>query len=251
MSERTLDDVFRDRVAVVTGASGGIGRELARRLAASGADLLLTYAAHADDAEQLASRVRGLGRRAEVVRADFADPSAPARTIAAARDRLGPVDILVAAAGAGTQASWEDVDEALWDHTLAVNTRAPFFLAKHALPEMIDRGFGRILLFSSIAAFNGGVLGPHYAASKAALHGLTHFLAARTASSGVTVNAIAPALITGTRMLPARPGDPLPLPIPVGRLGTVEEVADLSLAMLRNGYLTNKVIGVDGGLYPT
>ncbi|NMI00927.1 SDR family NAD(P)-dependent oxidoreductase [Pseudonocardia acidicola] len=246
-----VDDVLQGRRALVTGASGGIGQELGRRLAESGVDLFLTYSGHATEAEQLAGKARELGRRAEVMQADFADPASPARVIEAATERLGGLDVVVAAAGTGTKTPWEDVDEQLWDHTMAVNTRAPFFLAKLALPGMIERRFGRILLFSSIAAFNGGVIGPHYASSKAALHGLTHFLASRVADTGVTVNAIAPALIRGTRMLPAGPDDPLPLPIPVGRLGTVEEVADMSLAMLRNGYLTNKVITLDGGLYPS
>ena len=115
---------------------------------------------------------------------------------------------------------------------------------------MLERGFGRILYVSSVAALNGGVVGPHYAASKAGLHGLMHHIAARTAGRGVTVNTIAPALMAGTRMLPTDPGDPgkLPLPIPVGRLGTTAEVADLALAMLRNGYLTNKTYTLDGGL---
>ncbi len=244
------DDVLRGRVALVTGASGGIGGELGLRLAEAGVDLLLTYAGHADDAEQLADRARALGRRAEVVHADLGEAEAPERLVALAHEQLGGLDVLVAAAGVATQAVWDDVDVRLWDDTLAVNTRAPFFLARNALPAMIERKFGRILFFSSIAAFNGGVIGPHYAASKAALHGLTHFLASRTAASGVTVNAIAPALIQGTRMLPVRADDAPPLPIPVGRLGTVEEVADLALAMLRNGYLTNKVIALDGGLYP-
>ena len=88
---------------------------------------------------------------------------------------------------------------------LAINLRAPFLLAQQTLPGMRARGFGRILFVSSIAAFTGGIVGPHYAASKAGLHGLTHFLAARVAGAGVTVNAIAPALITDTRMLPGEP----------------------------------------------
>jgi 3-oxoacyl-[acyl-carrier protein] reductase len=106
-----------------------------------------------------------------------------------------------------------------------------------------------VLFISSIAALTGGVIGPHYASSKAALHGLTHFLAARTAADGVTVNALAPALITNTRMLPGEP-DELKGRVPVGRLGTPEEVADLALATLRNPYITNQVISIDGGMYP-
>ncbi|WP_433279092.1 SDR family NAD(P)-dependent oxidoreductase [Pseudonocardia xinjiangensis] len=251
MADSGIDTVLRDRVALVTGASGGIGQALARRLAESGTDLLLTYSGHAAEAEQAADHARTLGRRAAVMQADFADPATPARVVDAATERLGGLDVLVAAAGAGTQTSWEDVDGPLWDETMTVNVRAPFFLAQRALPRMIERGFGRILLFSSVAALTGGVIGPHYAASKAALHGLTHHLAARVAGSGVTVNAIAPALIAGTRMLPFGPDDPVPPNIRVGRLGTTEEVADLSLAMLRNGYLTGKVIALDGGSYPT
>jgi 3-oxoacyl-[acyl-carrier protein] reductase len=240
------------RVALVTGASGGIGSALARRLAASGVDLALTYSGHPEDAVKVADEVCSAGRRAVVMYADFADPEAPLRVVREAEEQLrAGLDILVAAAGEARPKSWKEVDLDLWERTQAVNLRAPFFLAQHVLPGMVGRGFGRILFFSSVAAFNGGVVGPHYASSKAALHGLVHHLAPRVADEGVTVNAIAPALIAGTRMLPANPHDPaLPLPIPVGRLGTTEEVADLAVAMLRNGYLTNKVIPLDGGLVP-
>src|SRR5213079_522774 len=120
-------------------------------------------------------------------------------------------------------------DAAAFDETLAVNLRAPFLLARRVLPGMRERRFGRILFISSVAAFTGGIVGPHYAASKAGLHGLTHFLAARLAPCGVTVNALAPALIAETGMLPGDPGD-LHRLVPVGRLGRPEEVADLALA---------------------
>ncbi|WP_367837954.1 SDR family oxidoreductase [Streptomyces rochei] len=97
-----------------------------------------------------------------------------------------------------------------------------------------------------------GIIGPHYAASKAALHGLTHSLAPGVAAAGVTVNAPAPALVGGTRILPAdaAEGGKLPAPIPVGRLGPPDEVATMAASMVTNGYLTNKVITLDGGLYP-
>jgi 3-oxoacyl-[acyl-carrier protein] reductase len=132
---------------------------------------------------------------------------------------------------------------------IAVNLRAPFLLAQRAVPGMRERGFGRILFVSSVAAFTGGMVGPHYAASKAGLHGLTHYLAVRLAKDGITVNALAPALVTGTAMLP---GDPEELRdrVPVRRLGRPAEVADLAMAILANGYLTNQVIGLDGGMYP-
>jgi 3-oxoacyl-[acyl-carrier protein] reductase len=114
---------------------------------------------------------------------------------------------------------------------------------------MRDRGFGRVLVMSSVAGLTGGIIGPHYASSKAGLHGLTYYLASRVARDGVTVNALAPALIEDTGMLPGDPGD-LATRIPVGRVGRPEEVADLALAVLRNGYMTSQVVGLDGGLYP-
>jgi 3-oxoacyl-[acyl-carrier protein] reductase len=159
------------------------------------------------------------------------------------------VDVLAANAGVAKPASYEDVDATAFDETLAVNLRAPFLLARRVLGGMRGRGFGRILFTSSIAALTGGIVGPDYAASKAGLHGLTHFLASRVAADGVTVNAIAPALIERTAMLPGDPGE-LAARIPVRRLGTPAEVADLALAVLRNGYVTNQVVGIDGGLYP-
>ncbi len=154
-----------------------------------------------------------------------------------------------ASGGIGRPQTLEEVSIEDFDEMVAVNLRAPFLLAQRILPGMRARGFGRVLFVSSVAGFTGGVVGPHYAASKAGLHGLTHFLAARVAGEGVTVNAIAPALITDTGMLPGEPEE-LRARVPVGRLGRPDEVADLALAMLRNPYMTNQVVSVDGGIHP-
>jgi 3-oxoacyl-[acyl-carrier protein] reductase len=238
------------RVALVTGASGGIGADLSLRLAAAGAVVALHYASDADAAAETAARIAADGGRAGTFGADLGEPSAPERLVDEVEAELGPVDVLAANAGLGQRAAWEEVDAEAFDRTIAVNLRAPFLLARRVLPGMRQRSFGRILFTSSVAALTGGIVGPHYAASKAGLHGLTHHLASRVAADGVTVNAIAPALIEDTGMLPGDPGD-LARSIPVGRLGQPAEVADLALAMLLNGYLTSKVIAVDGGLYPT
>jgi 3-oxoacyl-[acyl-carrier protein] reductase len=245
MTEATLSG----RVALVTGASGGLGAELSVRLAREGTAVGVHYAGNRSAAEQVAAAVVDAGGRAVVVAADLGDAEAPERLVAEVEAALGPIDVLVANAGLSRPGSYEDVDAAAFDATLAVNLRAPYLLARRVLGGMRERRFGRILFTSSVAAFTGGIVGPHYAASKAGLHGLTHFLASRVARDGVTVNAIAPALIERTTMLPGDPGD-LAARVPVGRLGTPEEVGDLAIAMLRNGYLTNQVVGIDGGIHP-
>jgi 3-oxoacyl-[acyl-carrier protein] reductase len=220
-----------------------------RRLAAEGTAVAVAYSAHGAAAEKTAAQAAEDGVQAVAVGADLRRPQAPAELVNAVERALGPVDVLVANAGTGRTRSWEAVSSADFDEATAVNLRAPFLLAQRTLPGMQERRFGRILFISSVAAFTGGLIGPHYAASKAGLHGLTHFLAARTTPFGVTVNALAPALIAETGLLP---GDPQELrqQVPVGRLGHPDEVADLALAILRNPYLTNQVVSLDGGMYP-
>jgi 3-oxoacyl-[acyl-carrier protein] reductase len=240
---------FAGRVALVTGASGGIGAELSARLADAGAAVAVHYASRREAAERVSSRIGDGGGRAAVFAADLSDVGAPERLADAVERELGPVDVLCANAGLSRPGSYEEVDAAAFDETIAVNLRAPYLLARRLLSGMRERGFGRILFTSSIAALTGGIIGPHYASSKAGLHGLTHFLASRAAGDGVTVNAIAPALIEETGMLPGDPGE-LAQRVPVGRLGTPAEVADLALAMLQNAYMTNQVVALDGGIYP-
>jgi 3-oxoacyl-[acyl-carrier protein] reductase len=233
------------RTALVTGASGGIGAELSRRLSQAGA----AVAVHYHGSEAAARAVADACERAIVVQADLGDAAACEALVDRVEAELGPVDVLAANAGHGHSAPWQEVDAEAFDRMYAVNLRAPFLLARRVLPGMLERGRGRVLFTSSVAGLTGGIVGAHYAATKSGLHGLTHHLAARVAASGVTVNAIAPALIADTRMLPGEPEE-LAARIPVGRLGTTAEVADLALAILRNGYLTSKVIAIDGGMYP-
>jgi 3-oxoacyl-[acyl-carrier protein] reductase len=237
------------QVALVTRGSGGIGRAVAHRLAAAGAPVAVGYGQAREAAERTAADIAEAGGTAIAVGADLSRPDAPGELVTVVENALGPVAVLVSNAGLGRTQSLEEVTAADFDQTLAVNLRAPFLLAQRTLPGMAARGFGRVLFMSSVAAFTGGIVGPHYAASKAGLGGLTHFLASRFAGAGVTVNALAPALITETGMLPGQP-DQLRGTVPVGRLGHPDEVADLALAILRNGYLTNQVISLDGGLYP-
>jgi len=226
------------RVALVTGATGGIGAALVDRLLEAGATVVGTTrdAAKAEHDD-----------RYSLIEADATDRGSAARVVEEVERRHGALDVLVPNAGSGTARTLPETTDEDWDEAIAVNLTAPFLLARAAVPRMAERGFGRVLLVSSLAAFTGGAIGPHYAASKAGLQGLVGFLASRYAASGVTVNAIAPALITGTTMgdaLPAEAADR----IPVGRMGTTAEVAELAIAMLGNGYLTGKTMLLDGGL---
>ncbi|MBO0822954.1 MAG: SDR family NAD(P)-dependent oxidoreductase [Actinobacteria bacterium] len=237
------------RVALVTGGSGGIGRAIALALSSAGASVAIGYGANDAAAHELAGQITAAGGRAAALSADLASATEIARLTEEAEESFGQVDVLVSNAGSGKRQPLEAISVQDFDASISVNLRAPFLLAQRLVPAMARRGFGRVLFLSSVAAFTGGVIGPHYAASKAGLHGLTHSLAATFADDGVTVNAIAPALVTETGMLPGEP-DELRQRVPVGRLGRPAEIADLALAVLRNPYLTNQVISIDGGIYP-
>ncbi|MGB6163723.1 MAG: SDR family NAD(P)-dependent oxidoreductase [Pseudonocardiaceae bacterium] len=180
------------RIALVTGASGGIGGAICRRLVGEVAGIADAYGSNPEPAEALAAEIVSGGGTARALGSDMAEASAPERLIDDVEAALGPVDFLVANHGLARQARYEDVDAVAFDHTLAVTLRAPFLLARCALPGMRERGFGRVLFISSVAAFRGGVIGPDYACSKAGLHGLAHFLASQVAADGVTVNVLAP-----------------------------------------------------------
>jgi 3-oxoacyl-[acyl-carrier protein] reductase len=242
---------FEGRVALVTGASGAIGTAMAWRVAQGGAAIGVAYGSDSEAAARLVRRIRSAGGRAAPIGADLRDAAAPDELIEQTETELGPVDLLLANAGIVRPLAIDDVTVDEFDELMSVNLRAPFMLARGVLPGMRERGYGRLLFTSSVAAFTGGLVGPHYAASKAGLHALVHYLARRVAPEGVTVNAIAPALIRDTGDLSAL-GTPseLAAKVPVGRLGTPGEVADMAVAMLRNAYMTNQVVLLDGGMHP-
>jgi 3-oxoacyl-[acyl-carrier protein] reductase len=246
------DARLRGRVALVTGAAGNVGSALIRALSAAGADVAVAYHNGRQAAEQLAADVRATGRPALAVPADLRDADAAERLVDSVAENLGAVDILVANAGTGVSRSWQQVGAAEFDEALAVNLRAPYLMARRVLPLMIDRSWGRILFVSSLAAWVGGPFGPDYSASKAALHGLTHYFAGPAARHGVTVNVLAPALVGehSVAMMDEDTARAYTAAIPVGRLGNTDELAAFAVAILENGYLTNKILTIDGGLLP-
>jgi 3-oxoacyl-[acyl-carrier protein] reductase len=234
------------KVALVTGSSRGIGRAIAVSMARAGADVAVNYVTGAGDAQR---EIETAGRRCVTVRADVGIASEVARLVRSVEEALGPIDILVNNAGIARPQKIEDITEHDWDEILRVNLKSCFLVTQAVAPGMRARRWGRIVNVSSVAAQVGGVVGPHYAASKAGMHGLTHYYASHLAGQGICVNAIAPALID-TDMVRANLNATADR-IPVGRFGAVDEVADVAVMLAGNGYITGQTINVNGGWYPS
>jgi 3-oxoacyl-[acyl-carrier protein] reductase len=234
-------------VALVTGGSRGIGRAIAFALARAGADVAVNYRTRRSEAEDVCAQIAALGRRGIAVGADVSQAGEVSALVGAVRRDLGPVSILVNNAAITRPQPLQEITEQDWDEVLAVNLKSQFLVTQAVLPEMRSRKRGRIINLSSVAAQTGGVVGPHYAASKAGILGLTHAYAALLAGEGITVNAIAPALIY-TEMVANNP-KARPSLIPVGRFGTVEEVAEAAVLLAGNAYMTGQTINVNGGWY--
>jgi 3-oxoacyl-[acyl-carrier protein] reductase len=235
------------RVALVTGAGRSIGKAIAITLAEAGADVAVNYRERADAAAATASEIRRLGRRAAVVQADASLSAEVTALVATVARELGPIDILINNAGIAEPCGIEELTEETFDHTLAVNLKSAFLCSQAVLPGMRARGFGRIVNISSGAARGAGVVGVHYNASKAGMEGLTRGYAARVIQDGVTVNAVAPSLIATEMIKPHRSDNAAK--IPVGRLGTVDEIASVVLLVVGNAYMTGQTVAANGGLH--
>jgi 3-oxoacyl-[acyl-carrier protein] reductase len=235
------------RVALVTGGGRGIGRAIALILAEAGADIAVNYRARADAAEATVAEIRRLGRRAEVVRADVSIAAEVQALVENVEKSLGAIDILVNNAGISEPCAIEELSEALFERTLNVNLKSAFLCTQAVLPGMRARGFGRIVNISSGAARGAGAVGVHYNASKAGMEGMTRGYAARVVKDGVTVNAVAPSLIA-TEMIKPHRLDNLPK-IPLGRLGTVDEIASIVLMVVGNPYMTGQTVAANGGMH--
>ncbi|WP_321897456.1 SDR family NAD(P)-dependent oxidoreductase [Burkholderia cepacia] len=240
-------DNLNGKVALITGASRGIGRDIALALAANGCRIAIGYNRDKAGAEAVADTIRQRGGRAFALGGDVADPLIAGSLVHETESRLGPLGIVVNNAGINPARTPEQITAADWEETIRVNLGSAFHVIQAALPGLRERRWGRIITLSSVAAQLGGVIGPHYAASKAGLIGLTHYYAAALANEGVTSNAIAPAPIE-TDMLKGNPAIK-PTLIPVGRFGQTDEVASVVIMLASNGYITGQTINVNGGWY--
>jgi len=235
------------KVALVTGASRGIGKAIALALAEAGIDVAANYHTQEAAARETCEQIKSLGRRALAIRADVSQAAQVGRLVKTVEEGLGPVAILVNNAAITRPQPLDEITEKDWDELLDTNLKSVFLVTQQVLPGMRVRHWGRIINLSSVAAQTGGVVGPHYAASKAGILGLSHSYATLLAKEGITVNAIAPALIA-TEMVAVNPKARADL-IPVGRFGAVEEVAEIAVMLARNGYITGQTINVNGGWY--
>jgi 3-oxoacyl-[acyl-carrier protein] reductase len=235
------------KTALVTGASRGIGQGIAVALARAGADVALNYRTRRNDAEETRSQIEGFGRRCIAVAADVSQVAEVAHLIDTVQRDLGSITILVNNAAIIRPKPLEEITEQIWDEVMDANLKSQFLVTQAVLPGMRARKWGRIINLSSAAAQLGGVNGPHYAASKAGTFGLTHAYASLLVKEGITVNAIAPAMIV-TEMVTGNP-NVQPSIIPMGRFGMVEEVAEVAVMLARNGYITGQTYNVNGGWY--
>ena len=240
-----------DRVAIVTGASRGIGRAAARRLAAAGAAVVA--AARGDHADAVAEEIRGAGGRSIAVGADVTDPGRVDAMVRTALDEYGRVDVLVNNAGIVRDQLALRMSPADWDAVVATNLTAAFNCARAVLRPMIRQRGGRIINVGSVVGRMGNPGQANYAASKAGLEGFSRALAREVASRGITVNVVAPGMIdTDMTAKLSEPAQAAMLAqIPMGRLGTTEDVAGAIgfLASDEAAYVTGHVLAVNGGMY--
>jgi len=237
------------KVALVTGASRGIGRAVALTLARAGLSVAVNYRTREVEAQEVVRAIHAIGRKTLAVQADVASASEITRMVTCVREALGPIDVLINNAGSARPQSWREIGETDWRAVLDNNLTSAFLVTQAVLPDMCLRRWGRIVNISSGAVQTGGVVGVHYTAAKAGMLGLTRAYAKATVTEGVTVNAVAPALID-TEM---RVGDRATRErmIPMGRLGTAEETAETVMLLVRNGYMTGQTVHLNGGLYFT
>jgi len=238
---------LRNRVALVTGASRGIGKAVALALAEAGAAVAVNYRERNEEASAVTESIRKKGGRAVSVAADVSQRIAVEQMVAVTRQALGPIDILVNNAGIAEARDLENITEQDFDRTIAVNLKSAFLCTQAVLPDMRVRRWGRIVYLSSIGARLGaGSVSVAYGAAKAGVEGLARAYALRVAAEGITVNAVAPGLVD-TDMGKALIDAGVSARIPVGRAGLPEEIAQTIVLLVGNAYVTGQTIAVNGG----
>jgi 3-oxoacyl-[acyl-carrier protein] reductase len=240
------------KVAIVTGASRGIGRGIALRLAQDGATVVVNYRSDEKAAQETVGAIEGAGGRSLLVAGDVSQAEDASRLVATAVKECGGVHILVNNAGISVDMLTMRLSEADWDRVLNTDLKGAFLVTKAALRPLLKQKWGRIINIASVVAYTGNVGQASYAAAKAGLIGFTKSVAREVATRGVTANVVAPGLIATpmTAALPAEIRDWMLAQIPMARMGVVDDVAAVVsfLAGEETSYLTGQIIKVDGGM---
>jgi 3-oxoacyl-[acyl-carrier protein] reductase len=244
---------LRDKSALITGSSSGIGRSVALAMAAAGADIVINHPSprEAATAAELAEQIRALGRRAVIIEADVADEQAVSSMVEQASRELGRIDILVNNAGIAAAAPVHELDVAVWDRVLAVHLRGTFLMTRAVLPQMYARGYGRIINTASQLAYKGAPGFTAYTAAKGAILSFARSVALEIGARDITINCVAPGA-THTPMLDDVPADVLEeirKAIPLGRIAQVEDIAPsfVFLASAAGRHYQGQCISPNGG----
>ena len=244
--------MLQGKIALVTGASRGIGRATALTLAGYGADVAVNYSGSAEKAAQVAEEIRSLGCRAVAVQADVSRQADCVRMFQEISETLGTVDILVNNAGITRDNLAVRMTEEEFEQVINTNLKGAFFCMKLAGAAMMKKRCGRIINLSSISGVRGNAGQMNYCAAKAGIIGMTKCLAKELAARGVTVNAVAPGYVDTdmTAVLPDKIKEAVLAQIPLKRMGRPEDIAEAVafLASDRAAYITGQTIQVDGGM---
>ena len=244
--------MLKDKVALVTGASRGIGREIAQTLAAYGASVIVNYNGSKDRADEVVEMISAAGGKAIAVKADVAKAEEIARLFEEAQAAFGRIDILVNHAVITRDNLILKMSEEVYDTVLDTNLKGAFLCMKHAAKIMLRQKNGRIINISSISGIAGNAGQANYCAAKAGLIGLTKSLAKELGSRGITVNAVAPGFIETemTEKLSEQVKEGMLAQIPLKRAGSVKDIAEAVafLASERAAYITGQTLSVNGGM---
>ena len=242
-------------IAVVTGGTRGIGLAIAESLVKRNASLAITYKGEDKDAVKARRHLESFLEEKQTIltlKGDAGDPDVVADHYRTVRSKLGPVNVLVNNAGIMPARSFDEISVQDWDETIRVNLSGAFYWCRQVVPDMKATNFGRIVNISSLAARGGGVVGPHYAASKAGMLGLTRYAAKELGFNGITVNAIAPAFIEDAGIFAQWTKEKramLKEKIFVPRLGNVLDVVRAFEYLLDSPFVTGVTLDVNGGAF--
>ena len=249
-----MGTILKDRVALVTGAVGGIGRSISLHLAAEGAILALNYLVERDeDAEEYLKELTRQGFRASLYKADVSRSDEAVSLVERVTKDFGRIDVLINNAGITIDKTMRNMSPDQWDKVIGVDLSSVFYCSRAVIGQMLERGYGRIINISSVVGQKGNFGQTNYAAAKAGIIGFSKALALETAKKGITVNAIAPGFVKTamTDKIPKDVMDKIVDSIPVGRLADPSEIARaiVFLADEKSSYITGQVMGINGGFY--